>query len=318
MLLKAVIALVVITCFGVIACSNTMLPKKKTPAEKMQDFVIGISNYARSLKPGFVIIPQNGAELGYVNADTGKGFAKAYLDAIDAFAVEELFYNGEYKPDTYRINLLEKLRAHKPVIAAEFIKNDSAIADAIDQCEKRNFLCYPRSAENYHYQLIPPIRNENADNITSLSQVRNYLYLINTSKFSSRENLLEELSKTNFDLITIDLFHYANKPYTPAELERLKTKANGGKRLVIAYVNIGAAEKWRYYWRPLWELGDPKWIAKPYEGYDGEFWVQYWSPEWQSIIFGNDTSYIKRIVDAGFDGAFLDNVEAYYFLYKDK
>jgi len=43
--------------------------------------------------------------------------------------------------------------------------------------------------------------------------------------------------------------------------------------------------------------------------------VQFWNPEWQKIIYGNDDSYMKKILDAGFDGAYLDNVEAYYFLY---
>lgn len=31
-------------------------------AEKMQDLVINISNYARSFNPNFIIIPQNGIE----------------------------------------------------------------------------------------------------------------------------------------------------------------------------------------------------------------------------------------------------------------
>lgn len=301
------------------ACSNATPPKKKTPAEKMQQFVIDISGYARQLRPGFVIIPQNGAELGFVNADTGKDFAHDYLNAIDAIAVEELFYNGGYQPDDYRIKLLERLRKKKPVMAAEFIKDSADVPDAVDKCRERRFLCYPRSEANYHYQFIPEtLENENADDITRMDQVRNYLYLINNAKFKNKEDLIAQVSKTNFDMITIDLFFYRNNAYTKAEIDRLRTKANGGKRLVIAYMNIGAVEKWRYYWRPLWTLGSPKWIAKPYEGYDEEFWVQYWDPEWRDIIFGNDNSYLKKIIDAGFDGAFLDNVEAYYFLHKDK
>lgn len=293
--------------------------KKKTPAERMQQFVIDISNYARQLRPGFVVIPQNGPELGFVNADTGKDFAHNYLDAIDAFAVEELFYNGEYAPDEYRIKLLERLATKKPVMAAEFIKDDKNVADAVAKCQEKGFLCYPRSEENYHYQLVPTkVENENAEDITSMSQVKNYLYLINNAKFDNKEDLINQISKTNFDMITIDLFFYRNNAYTKDEIERLKKKANGGKRLVICYMNIGAAEKWRYYWRPLWQIGDPEWIAKPYEGYEEEFWVKYWDPEWRNIIFGNDDSYLKKIIDAGFDGVFLDNTEAYYFLYKDK
>jgi cysteinyl-tRNA synthetase len=45
--------------------------------------------------------------------------------------------------------------------------------------------------------------------------------------------------------------------------------------------------------------------------------VKFWKDDWQEIIYGNEDSYIKKIIDAGFDGAYLDNVEAYYFLYFD-
>ena len=39
--------------------------------------------------------------------------------------------------------------------------------------------------------------------------------------------------------------------------------------------------------------------------------------DWQEIIYGNDDSYAKKIIDAGFNGVYLDNIEAYYFLYND-
>ena len=48
---------------------------------------------------------------------------------------------------------------------------------------------------------------------------------------------------------------------------------------------------------------------------ENEFYIQFWHPEWQKIIYCNDQSYLKQIVDAGFDGVYLDNDEAYYFLY---
>ena len=83
----------------------------------------------------------------------------------------------------------------------------------------------------------------------------------------------------------------------------------------VFYINIGSAENFRYYWDGNWIIGDPAWIKKKYEGYQDEFYVEFWNPEWQKIIYGNNNSYMKKILDAGFDGAYLDNVEAYYFLY---
>jgi cysteinyl-tRNA synthetase len=39
--------------------------------------------------------------------------------------------------------------------------------------------------------------------------------------------------------------------------------------------------------------------------------VRYWDPEWQSLLFGNRKAYLDRILDAGFDGVYLDGVDAF-------
>ena len=39
--------------------------------------------------------------------------------------------------------------------------------------------------------------------------------------------------------------------------------------------------------------------------------MAYWQPEWKDIIYGNDDSYLKKILDAGFDGVYLDIIDAY-------
>jgi cysteinyl-tRNA synthetase len=80
-------------------------------------------------------------------------------------------------------------------------------------------------------------------------------------------------------------------------------------------MSLGSAENYRYYWQTDWRLNHPSWIKKKYEGYDDEYWVEFWEKEWQDIIYGSDSSYLNKIINAGFDGVYLDNVEAYYFLY---
>lgn len=144
-----------------------------------------------------------------------------------------------------------------------------------------------------------------------------FLYIINSERFSNKQDFIKAIASTNFDVVLIDLF-FENNIFTTSDINQLKFKANGAKRLVIAYINIGAAETYRYYWKSNWKLHHPSWIKKKYSGYDDEYWVKFWHKDWQKIIFGNDNSYIKKIIDAGFDGAYLDNVEAYYFLYYDE
>jgi len=35
--------------------------------------------------------------------------------------------------------------------------------------------------------------------------------------------------------------------------------------------------------------------------------------EWQDIIFDNENSYLKKIIDAGFDGFYLDIIDAFEY-----
>jgi cysteinyl-tRNA synthetase len=304
---------IVILLLAVFSCSKEK--QSLRAGDRMQDFVISISAYTKTIKPGFIIIPQNGCELAYNGMDAEGGLRMDYLNAIDAITVEELFYNESIITDPYRLNLLQPLKTIKPILVADYLGNDADYNQAVSLNEEQGFLAFPRVHSNYYYNQIPSIvPHENNENITSMDDAKNFLYLLNPENFTSREQYVQSLATTNFDVIIVDLF-YEDSPLTAQELMQLKIKNNGSRRLVISYVNIGAAEKYRYYWQKHWALHVPHWLRKKYEGYDDEYYVKFWAKEWQEIIYGNEKSYIKKIIDAGFDGAFLDNVEAYYAIY---
>jgi cysteinyl-tRNA synthetase len=289
--------------------------RSNAAAEKMQDFVVSISNYAKSIDNDFIIIPQNGVELVFSYTEPDEGFNELYMNAIDGVGVEELFYNGTYSPDGKRLSMLQEIKKTKKVMVADYVKDDKDVSDAIDLNHAEGFICFPRISTNYDYLQIPDSTSfPNTNNINKLNDAQNYLYLISTDNFSSKTDMLDAIAATDFDVVLIDLF-FNEVELTHDEINRLKNKANGAERLVIAYMNIGSAEKFRYYWGNNWGLHHPLWIKRKYEGYDDEFWVKFWKDEWQEIIYGNNKSYTKKIIDAGFDGAYLDNVEAYYFLY---
>ncbi len=308
-----------IAIFIVLILVTAVKPLKESKttkaALKMQDFVIVISKYARSIDSNFIVIPQNGPELAFEKINTNGKFKTAYMNAIDGIAVEDLFYNGKPKIDTYRLQMLRKLQVEKQVMVSDFITMSEAIETIKAQSSKEGFLLYPRVNSNEHYHEIPEmVPNENSNDILKLSDAKNYLYLINPIAIKTKSAYIKAIQDTNFDMITLDLF-FNDEPITAKDLKQLKTKANGGKRLIISYMNIGAAENWRYYWNRNWRLNNPIWLKKKYVGYKDEFYVQFWHDDWKKIIYGNPESYLKKILDAGFDGAFLDNVEAYYFLY---
>ncbi|MFN3640994.1 MAG: endo alpha-1,4 polygalactosaminidase [Flavobacterium sp.] len=311
-----VIVLLFITGFGSNTCQNTEKDKKVIEAgKKMQDFVIAISEYSRKQNPNFIIIPQNGAELTFIDCNPSNELHQAYMNAIDGIGIEELFYNEVFKPDIYRLEMLRKIADTKKVMVSEFIHHDDDIEDAMEKNLSEGFVSFIRTKENYHYKSVPEtVQNENDKDISKLADIENYLYLINNSEYNTKEEFIKSIENNNSDLIIMDLY-YLSFPFNKEDIQRLKIKKNGGKRLVISYINVGAAENWRTYWQPEWKKGNPKWLKKNYKGYDNEIIVEFWHTAWQKIIFGNKDSYLQNIINVEFDGVYLDNVEAYYTLY---
>lgn len=284
---------------------------------KMQDFIRNISSYARSIDSDFIIIPQNGIELAHVDVNAENELDTYFLSSIDGFGIEELFYNGGAVEDDGRLASARKVKQSKQILVADYTDTELGYQDALSKNANEGFLSFPRRENNYDYLYIPSeIQNETSDDIQSLNQAKNYLYLISTGNYSDKSSFLGAIASSNFDVVIIDLF-FGDDAFTSTEIQALKTKANGGKRLVIAYMSIGSAEKYRYYWKKHWARQHPIWIKKRYDGYKDEFWVNFWNENWKDIIYGNEESYTKRILNASFDGAYLDNVEAYYFLYRN-
>jgi cysteinyl-tRNA synthetase len=152
----------------------------------------------------------------------------------------------------------------------------------------------------------------NADNIDSLGDARNFLYILDPGGFNSRSDYLNAIADTNYDIIILDAFH-DDEMLTAREVEQLQTKANGGHRLVIAYLSIGEAEDYRYYWQSGWHPGSPAWLAAENPDWEGNYKVRYWEQGWQDLILSGPDAYLNRITAAGFDGVYLDLIDAFEY-----
>ncbi|HPO14200.1 MAG TPA: right-handed parallel beta-helix repeat-containing protein, partial [Candidatus Hydrogenedentes bacterium] len=152
----------------------------------------------------------------------------------------------------------------------------------------------------------------NASSISSLGDAKNMLYLLNAEPFGGRTAYLNAIDATNYDVFIIDLFYDETALSTP-EVTQLKSKANGGQRLLLAYMSIGEAEDYRYYWQSSWHPGTPGWLEEENPDWEGNYKVRYWDPGWQAIIFGSANAYLDRILAAGFDGVYLDIIDAYEY-----
>ncbi len=285
--------------------------------EKMRELVIEISNYARKIRPGFYIIPQNGIELVVQNGIPHQ----AYLNAIDAVGQEELLYGYDNQDDHPTPPGITTQRNYYLAIAQNagksiFITDYCSTPQKTDSSYLLNSI-YGYTAFvacNRELNCIPSLLpGENNLMISELPQVKNFLYLINPEKFRSKTDFITAVTATNYDMLIMDLFFQDDSAsaFTPEEINLLKQKANGGKRLLISYLSAGEAEHYRYYWQQTWDAHKPDWLGGENPDWPGNYLVHYWQQGWQQLIYGNNDSYLKKILAAGFDGVYLDLIDAY-------
>ena len=126
------------------------------------------------------------------------------------------------------------------------------------------------------------------------------------------ESLDTMLEYNRNDVLILDAF-YDGDILTADDVAALKTKVNGDDRLVISYLSIGEAEDYRYYWHNSWKSNPPSWLVEENPEWHGNYKVRYWDSAWQEIVYGTDNSYLDKIMDAGFDGVYLDIIDAFEY-----
>lgn len=126
-----------------------------------------------------------------------------------------------------------------------------------------------------------------------------------------------ELAAARPDLYIIDCSRDGSERgiYSARELGEMRAQRFDSR--VLAYMSIGEAEDYRWYWQRAWDAnhdgkpdrGAPAWLGPENPEWRGNYKVRYWDPAWQRIV----EQYIDRIVAAGFDGLYLDVVDAFEY-----
>lgn len=178
-----------------------------------------------------------------------------------------------------------------------------------------------------------------------LSEIRSWGYQLQRAE-------PDRVAASPFDLVVVDYSRNGTERgrFSAVEVERMRQRPEGSRRVVLAYLSIGEAEDYRYYWRDGWiesvsvldpqaggqrpvrvspleaagergavrlkpmrlpKLVAPMWLGRENESWPGNFFVRYWEKSWQSIVFEEPDSYLARIVAAGFDGVFLDRIDTF-------
>ncbi|MEZ4773914.1 MAG: endo alpha-1,4 polygalactosaminidase [Bacteroidia bacterium] len=303
--------------------SGNPIPDNLEFRQEMRDFVIAISQYAKTRNPDFVIIPQNGQEIVSLDGTPTGSPAMDYLTAIDGTGREDLFYgydadNRETKADdrAYLTGFLDIFEQHNvEVLTTDYCHTPEKMDDSYTLNQAKGYISF--AAPERDLNVIPDYPsspyNEHQGAVNHLGEARNFLYIINPGDFVSRTAFITALKQTNYDAIIMDYFFDGEETYTTEEIQQLKIKANGGKRLVISYMSIGEAEDYRYYWQAEWKNSPPSWLDKENPQWKGNYKVRYWESGWQAVIMGDANAYLDKVLASGFDGVYLDIIDAFEY-----
>ncbi len=321
-----IILSIIISFFSSCKTANIPVAEGKNQEEKrnyrddMRSFVVNLSGYAKAKNPNFGVIPQNGIELVTLSDNANGKPSESYLNAIDAHGQESLFYgyssdNKKTPSDAnqYLIDYLKISQQHgKAIFVTDYCSSKEKINQSYINNSNLGFTSY--QATERDLTIVPTVyQNKNNNNIVSLDDAQNFLFFLNYENYSSKNNVVEDVANSYYDLVLIDLFYNDGTQFSNLDIAKMKTKPNGEKRLVYCYMSIGEAEDYRFYWNEEWNPKNLDWLDKENKNWPGNYKVKYWNKDWQTIIFGLPESYLDKIIVTGYDGVYLDIIDAFEY-----
>lgn len=236
-------------------------------------------------------------------------YVSDYINVIDGIAVNN-HYCGQNPIDSliYTHDL--------SVFALEKCDSEEALDRAIIESFRDKNVIYPflyteQAFRRLNHQLII---NETADSVLKLKDAHNIGFLLEDSAYDESFIALNEIRNSNYDVVVVHPFFHREKPYSKEEVDAMKFKKNGGRRLILALYNISETSEEDYFWQKKWLKKLPNWIAKKSPTNIQSYIVKYWTPEWKMIA----SRYFKGIVDSGYDGVFITGLENHLIFEENK
>ena len=287
-----------------------------SPRDAMRSWIIEISATVRARSPGFLLVAQNGEELIALGDQPDASLATGYLEALDGLGREDLFFGyaeddepTPWEATAWMLSYLDRaVTEGLCVFTIDYCWSPQNVRASYDRNAAHGFTAF--AAPDRALDVIPtadpfPIQRSDAA-ITRLTEVRNFLYLINPRQYADTQTFVSALAAVDVDLLIVDA-ESEEEPLTAGDVERLKWKPGGARRLVLCYLSIGEAEDYRDYWDSNWVEDPPEWLLSENPAWPGNYTVRYWDPAWQTIV----DAQLDRILAAGFDGVYLDCVDVY-------
>ena len=133
-----------------------------------------------------------------------------------------------------------------------------------------------------------------------ISQVKSWAYQLQDADPNT-------IASSGFDLMVMDYSRDGTEAtrYAADEIDEIKKHGI----IPIAYISIGEAEDYRFYWKEEWYINPPPWLGNENPEWEGNYAVRYWNNEWKQIVF----EYLSKVIEQGFLGVYLDRVDAFEY-----
>lgn len=142
---------------------------------------------------------------------------------------------------------------------------------------------------------------------------------------------VDELAASPFDVIIIDYSFDGSNRRALKAADVSAIRAGRANRKVLAYLSIGEAESYRYYFSSAWVQSSgcsarpsrkaPRWLDSPNPSFCDNFKVRFWEPSWRKVLFTKEKGpkgYLDRIISAGFDGVYLDIIDGFRYFDREE
>ncbi len=301
--------------------------------EAMRDNLLMLIDYARKHNPDFQIISHEGQELLYKSRWEYEleGYNRVRAQKENAndpvFLFTKDLGNPEPQPNTplqrylYSVNAVvlnnyycgagqeEKITVNHGLghISIEQCADEQELDRAVVRSLLDQRAIYPFVDRRRAFRdlVSQPLINDSARNIHNVQAAKNIAFLLDDRDFSSAENMVKAISDSNFDIVVINPLFHARQAFDAADVRRMQFKKNGGKRLLIAEMNVSEASPQDYFWKNRWHKGNPSWLVRESFVTPGAYITRYWAEEWQQII----SRHFKDIVATGYDGVFFTGLQ---------
>lgn len=302
----------------------------------MRSNLLMLINYAKKQNPDFKIVAHEGQDLltkslweydreGYNRArkkDSAKDDsflfhanykelepsryteAYTYLNSIDAIAINNLYCGKGYESSIAKNHKLSLITIEQCLSDDEM--ETARINSMIDNKSSYFFTDIDNAFNNTsdHNNI-----NDSSKNVFAISDAQNILILNDDSRYSDKEALIDELLKTNYDIIVIKPLYADKERYSAKDIRQLRFKKNGSKRILLAEFNVSEASPSDYYWQRDWRIGKPSWLVRESFSDKDSIITRYWDADWKKIM----SRHFKDVLGEGFDGVFFTGIENYKY-----